>query len=173
MDSLRDLGNAAVKKHPGIEDAVAYMRRWLRGHPDSLADWLDDAIITTALKHVVYAARGTMKHVLKANGKQNDPRPSNLSAHAFLTKCVLDTFNTDLGRVVGDLTGKECRVLAEKERGQSVGHDKNARWYDALADLTPEDELVRQHVKGNRARTLFLSIYGSAVDAKLFEDAAG
>lgn len=91
-------------------------------------------------------AGGARGQTLPAIHQKLAPRPSaaldfQQSRHAVTTiaKTIFDRFETPFGRMVGDITGSECKAWVTKSRRDA----KVSAW---LAARVPDNGMVRDHV---------------------------
>jgi hypothetical protein len=89
----------------------------------------------------------TMGHVASADQIKNAPRPTarldftaQRRALAPIVRTILETMMTPLGRPIGEITGEEAKTLHGRSR-------REMKIYAWVANRTPENELVRDHVK--------------------------
>lgn len=148
--SIESIARKIVVKHHDPEKAAEVVAAEIRNDKKLLAEITDAAVRAKALQ-IVYAARNSVKHSIKASSAPGIDREAMSVLTASRRESVLDTWSLSSGIALGDATKAILHAEAENDRAKADGLLQNVAIYKALADRCKGDLLLRESITSTEA----------------------
>lgn len=154
---LSGMAQEAIKRSDGPEAQIEWLESKVVERIGYMPDGLLGECVLIACHEAVYRARASSRVSTKRNSKPANPPSTGPGTMAGVLEAhvdrILEDWQTELGKKLGDLTADELLGLAERERQTARGHQINARFYKLLSSEVG-DGAVRDSISNEKARIL-------------------
>jgi hypothetical protein len=153
--SVLDIATKSARKHADDIDAAVVAAEKAIRKLDEFGE-LIDALITDAIRQMVYEARHASNTAMKRQaGVYGQPAKVQAGTSEAVQKLYSSVYQMRIaGTMLGLIRGSELPSLAETERSIASGHTLNAVLIESLIGLVGDDKTVQQCVSEKKLKTL-------------------